>query len=379
MNDSADYKLDPDASIGIHFPTVIYDGQISPMVLRGGMQAGKEPFPPGSTVQVELEGDYYTGTVKSVHIGDALPNYHISFPESPETIEVTQTQLLAPGEPVFPMVQADYDETADDSMPTMPKWIKENTYVSIRLDGSHRRGTLVSTDTRWMFQQRTASGRVTYTLDLADLPVTWKDRLTEGTLELGWQQAKRAYHVSASKLKLGPPPSLQRSMKKDYPDRKIWVESYFEEANGLKEMDTYVTITAKEYAERYPAIQVISSMCIQTVKPDENGDPDHVKTRIVALGNHQEDRIWEKSEKFTPVLCGESSRVMTSMAIQAGRREKQGDCKNAFCQSYLPKGETIILATTPKRLSRQQGWRSMASQEDVIRLAEKPVPLVSVY
>jgi hypothetical protein len=33
MNVSANYKLDPDAAIGIHFPTVIYDGQISPMVL----------------------------------------------------------------------------------------------------------------------------------------------------------------------------------------------------------------------------------------------------------------------------------------------------------------------------------------------------------
>jgi hypothetical protein len=33
MNVSADYKLDPDAAIGTHFPTVIYDGQNSPMVL----------------------------------------------------------------------------------------------------------------------------------------------------------------------------------------------------------------------------------------------------------------------------------------------------------------------------------------------------------
>jgi hypothetical protein len=34
---------------------------------------------------------------------------------------------------------------------------------------------------------------------------------------------------------------------------------------------------------------------------------------------------------------------MTSIAVDAGRREKQGDCKNAFCQSYLPKDETIII------------------------------------
>jgi hypothetical protein len=63
---------------------------------------------------------------------------------------------------------------------------------------------------------------------------------------------------------------------------------------------------------------------------------------IVTHGN-QEDRIWEKSNKVAPVKCGESSRIMTSMAVQSGRHEKQGDCKNAFCQSYLPKDGTIIL------------------------------------
>jgi hypothetical protein len=83
-------------------------------------------------------------------------------------------------------------------------------------------------------------------------------------------------------------------------------------------------------------------MCVQTIKKDKNGDADRAKSRIVALEN-QEERIWQKSDKFAPVLRDESSRLMTSMAVQSGRREKQGDCKNAFCQSYLPKDETIII------------------------------------
>jgi hypothetical protein len=78
MNVSADYKLDPDASIGIHFPTVVYDGQISPMALRGGKNANKEPFPPGLAVQVAIDGDYFQGTVKSVPIGPEIPKYQIS-------------------------------------------------------------------------------------------------------------------------------------------------------------------------------------------------------------------------------------------------------------------------------------------------------------
>jgi hypothetical protein len=101
-------------------------------------------------------------------------------------------------------------------------------------------------------------------------------------------------------------------------------------------------ITADEYRAKYSNYQILPTMCVQTVKTDEEGLPVRAKSRIVALGNH-EDRIWEKSEKFAPVLRDESARLMTSMAIQMGRKEKQGDCKNAFCQSYLPKGETILL------------------------------------
>jgi hypothetical protein len=63
MNVSADYKLDPTAAIGVHFPNVIYDGQISPMVLRGGKHFIKEPFPPGTEVQVHIDKEYIQGIV----------------------------------------------------------------------------------------------------------------------------------------------------------------------------------------------------------------------------------------------------------------------------------------------------------------------------
>jgi hypothetical protein len=107
---------------------------------------------------------------------------------------------------------------------------------------------------------------------------------------------------------------------------------------GLQEQDTYVVISGKEYEKKYSDIQIIPTMNVQTIKKDEYGAPDRVKSRIVALGNF-EDRIWEKSEKYAPVLRDESSRAMT---IELGGRKKQGDCKNTFLQSYLPKDETIV-------------------------------------
>jgi transposase InsO family protein len=54
MNVSADYKLDPTAAIGTHFSTVVYDGQISPLVLRGGSIPPKNHFPQASKYKSTL-------------------------------------------------------------------------------------------------------------------------------------------------------------------------------------------------------------------------------------------------------------------------------------------------------------------------------------
>jgi hypothetical protein len=344
MNVSADCKLDPSTAIGIHFPNVTYDGQqISPMVLHGGKHSAKEPFPPGTAVQVNFDDEHHQGNVSSVPVGTELPNYLVTFPDTFEPMEVPFAQLSALDEPVFHMILANSDEPIVDSIPDLPSWIKDSTQVNINHDGRHRRGALSTTDTGWTFQQRTARGCVTCTLDLADLPViTWKDHISERPLELGWQNSERANHFSAKGLQSRVPGSFSRSMRSDNPDQLIWRDSHRKEAEGLKEQNTCTTISAKEHHEKHSGIQVIPSVCIQTVKKDKIGDPDRAKSCKVALGNHEE-QIWEKSEKFAPVLQDESLRTMTSVATQAGQREKQGDCKNAFCQSCLPKDETTIL------------------------------------
>jgi hypothetical protein len=272
MNVSADYKLDPTAAIGTQFPTVLYDGQISPLFC-GGRQSTKEPFPPGTQVQVQLEEEYFAATVQSVPIEPDLPHYHVTFADSPDSVAVPIEQLFAMDEPISPLIADDSEDSPDDVFPTLPTWIAEDTHVTLFQDGHRQRGTISSTDSGWVFQQRTASGRVTFQQDLADLPVTWKDRLSTGTFQLGWQEAKRAYHVSAKGLKQGAPASFQRSMRKENPDRRIWIDLYLEEAGGLKEQDTYSVLTGQQYTKDYSNIQVIPLMCVQTVKPDENGDP----------------------------------------------------------------------------------------------------------
>ena len=70
--------------------------------------------------------------------------------------------------------------------------------------------------------------------------------------------------------------------------------------------------------------------------------PLEPKSRIVALGN-LERKIWSREDCYAPVLSGPASRLLLSMAIEDGRRLKQGDCKNAFCNGILPDDEVCIV------------------------------------
>jgi hypothetical protein len=90
------------------------------------------------------------------------------------------------------------------------------------------------------------------------------------------------------------------------------------------------------------APKAIPTMCILTIKKDENLFPLRAKSRIVALGN-LEERVWSKSDCFAPVLRQDSLRLHTSLAVEKHRPLRQGDCKNAFCHGILPPEETMIV------------------------------------
>jgi hypothetical protein len=82
------------------------------------------------------------------------------------------------------MISIDPEEEVTNDLPTLPEWIQDNTHVTIHHEGRERKGALMMTDHGWKFQQRTTSGRTTFILDLTDLPITWQDRMTDGSIEL---------------------------------------------------------------------------------------------------------------------------------------------------------------------------------------------------
>ena len=88
--------------------------------------------------------------------------------------------------------------------------------------------------------------------------------------------------------------------------------------------------------------RAIPTMNLFTIKPDMEGNPNRAKSRIVALGNF-ERRIWSREDKYAPVLSGPAARLLTSMAVEDGRKLQQGDCKNAFCNGILPDNKICIV------------------------------------
>ena len=89
--------------------------------------------------------------------------------------------------------------------------------------------------------------------------------------------------VSAVNLHRDCPPSLLKALADIHPDRQIWMESFLEEKRGIESLDTYTKLTLGEYRalREKGAPHAIPTMCVLTIKTDENLRPLHAKSRII--------------------------------------------------------------------------------------------------
>ena len=126
--------------------------------------------------------------------------------------------------------------------------------------------------------------------------------------------------VSAVNLHRDCPSSLLQALANTHPDREVWLHSYYEEKNVIESMGTYEKLTLGQYwaLREKGAPKAIPTMCVLTIKKDENLMPLRAKSRVVVLGNHK-DWVWTKSEKFAPVLRPDSLRFLTSLAVNHRR------------------------------------------------------------
>ena len=132
--------------------------------------------------------------------------------------------------------------------------------------------------------------------------------------------------VSTVNLHCNCLPTLLQALATMRPDQEIWLLSYYKEKNAIESLWTFFWISLGEYRALWEkgAPKVITTMCVLTIKKDENLMPLWAKSWIVTLGN-QEECDWSKSDHFAPILCFDSLRFLVSLTVQHQRSLKQGD------------------------------------------------------
>jgi hypothetical protein len=126
---------------------------------------------------------------------------------------------------------------------------------------------------------------------------------------------------------------------------KVWLKSYQEEKEALESLDVYEKISKQRYLQLHRSGRIekaLPSMCVLVIKHDKDGNPLRAKSRIVVLGIF-EDRVYDKSQQYAPVLKYSSLHLLLAKAVRAKRVLQQGDCKNAFCNAKLPENELTVV------------------------------------
>ncbi len=209
-----------------------------------------------------------------------------------------------------------------------------------------------------MFKSNVNKQKEDWGVDLPNLVMNWVDLCIEGVLIPGHvshmflcllsSSAPTTFDpvasfVSAVNLHLECRLSLLKALANSHPDGEVWLSNFLEAKHGIQSLNTYRKITLGKYCAlcEKGAPKAIPTMCVLTVKRDENLNPLRAKSWIIVLGNHK-NHVWSKSNRFAPVLHSNSLQFLVSMAKKHCLL-CQGDCKNAFCQGILPPKEVTII------------------------------------
>jgi hypothetical protein len=98
-----------------------------------------------------------------------------------------------------------------------------------------------------------------------------------------------ASFVSAVDLHKECPPTLLKSLADSHPDCEVWLHSYFEEKLGIESLGTFWKLTLGEYRtlQETGAPMATQTMCVLTIKNNENSLPLWAKSQIIVHGNHE--------------------------------------------------------------------------------------------
>jgi hypothetical protein len=383
---SSDYTMDSHKDIRTHFPRVIYDGGFDELSLLSQRAREVSPYAPGESVYAYLEEESITVTGIVVTCPTKRHTYYKIRLEDNTTLQASPEAVWNDNDAAYMASEFDPRNREDD--PMAPSWISEGCGITLKTDDGYKRGTLTNDedDGGWLLhvcQADVKEGDPTH-YPVADLTATWRRRMMERILIPGWpadpataemsawlqlsaastdevddaerdggvfngriHHARTATEATVSQPPLGTarivsakglksriaPRNLREALALHNPDHPVWLGS----------MNTFTEITEEQMQQyKKQGCEVVPSMSIFTVKPDEKGEPYRAKARTVVLGN-LERRTWTKEDKYAPVLGHLGARLLAAEATSKGRRLKHGDCKNAFCQPDLPDDEIVIV------------------------------------
>jgi len=355
------YRIDSYRLPGSVYRDMRYDGGLFCSLYCNDNPPIEELYPPGTRVERidPISHMLLAGTVMDIPLtvdsstydsSDSTPSYTVLFDNGTSaSIPLRDMTSIIPKPPI------DVDPS-DSQASLLPPFLRLHSKITYEHDGQYHKGYLGQLDGvyRFIFKSHTNKRKEEWGVNLPNLPTTWVDLCVEGILVPGHvshsflrptdSTKQSTFDVSVVNLHWECPPTLLKALADSHPDREIWLESYREEKHGIDSLDTYRKITLVEYhtLREKGAPKAIPTICVLTIKKDENLLPLRAKSRIVVLGNH-EDHLWSKSNRFAPVLRQDSLCFLTSLAVQKRRALRQGDCKSAFCQGVLPPEEITIV------------------------------------
>jgi hypothetical protein len=211
------------------------------------------------------------------------------------------------------------DKLAAGSNNLLPPFLQLNSKITYEHDGHFHKGFLGIRNGvyRFIYKSHVNKRKEDWGIDLPNLPQTWVDLCVECILLPGHVAhsflqdpssptrstfGPVASFVSTVNLHQDCPPSLYKALAASHPDREVWFQSYYEEKHGIESLVTYQKIPLGKYRALWEKgkPKAIPTMCVLTIKKDENLLPLQAKSWIVVLGNH-EDRVWSKLDRFALV------------------------------------------------------------------------------
>jgi hypothetical protein len=329
---------------GSVYRDINYDGSLFCNLICDNNPTMEEKYPPGTQVE-HLDPStnmLLAGTVMDIPFPDDFSldtalSYTILFNNGTSmSIPLLEMADIIPKPPVD-------IATSNSQDCLLPQFLCLNSKITHKHNRQYHKGYLGLQDGMYwfVFKSHVNKRKEDWGINLLNLPTTWVGMCVEGVLIPGHvshtflcssaspQQSTFdpvALFVSVVNLYHECPPTLLRALADSHPDREVWLQSYYEEKQGIESLGTFKKITLDEYwaLHKRGAPKAIPTMCILTIKKKENLLPLQVKSRIVVLENH-EDRVWSKSNCFAPVLCQNTLCFLVSLAVKERRPFCQGD------------------------------------------------------